>query len=619
MAEIARNYHNDLQSDGDDIPQERRQQAANEVLNEITPKPGAPGMARLATMLEKTDIERSLNEAARGRAAGIEGIPMEFWTRMRNMFREAAKLPKDPQRETCNIVKILTVVFNDIETHGVKEATDFAAGWMCPIYKKKDATDIANYRPITVLNSDYKLFTRALNNRLSEVAGQLIHKDQTGFVKGRHITDPIYLAIEVLEYAEEELQNGAIVALDQEKAYDKTLHTYLWQTLQRFGIPNLFINTVKSLYRFANTCVIINGETSSFFCVRRGVCQGDPLSCLLFNLAIEPLAEMPRNSGLRGYLIPGTAERMIVQLFADDTTVYLHETDEFGVLQRILDKRCLASGARFNVAKTEIVPYGTEDYRAQLAESHRLNPESQAFPPNVNPARDGESKRLLGAQVGNKVDAFMIWTPLLDSIRTSLEHANHIHSTFEERCRIAQMIVASKTQYFTQVNGMPPEILKQILKMMRGYLSGGKSRLPINMETLMAPKEEGGLGLVDVEARNEAIELTKFGILMERDTEKQPAWAKIAAHRLSQHPVGTELKEETHRALYLQSWHPNQDKVPQHLCRTMAAVRKYGVVFDTNEPQLPVWHHFGARPGVNQINNGIRQKCLRKNKLCDKH
>jgi Reverse transcriptase (RNA-dependent DNA polymerase) len=68
--------------------------------------------------------------------------------------------------------------------------------------------------------------------------------------------------------------------------YDKITHEFLWATLQKFDFPIHFINTVKYLYASAETHVIINGEISSPFRVCCGVQQGDPLSCLLFNLAI---------------------------------------------------------------------------------------------------------------------------------------------------------------------------------------------------------------------------------------------------------------------------------------------------------------------------------------------
>jgi hypothetical protein len=89
-----------------------------------------------------------------------------------------------------------------------------------------------------VLNTDYNIFTKALTNKLSRIAPALIHRDQAGFMKGRKIVDQIYLAMEAIEYAEEDLRNGAIVALDQEKAYDKTSHRYLWETMRKRGIPH---------------------------------------------------------------------------------------------------------------------------------------------------------------------------------------------------------------------------------------------------------------------------------------------------------------------------------------------------------------------------------------------
>ena len=82
-------------------------------------------------------------------------------------------------------------------------------------------------------------------------------------------------------------ENGTIVTLDQEKVYDKIDHTYLLDTLNTFNLPNLFISTIESLYKNAHTAIMINGVLSCTYKETRGVRQGDPLSCLLFDLAIE--------------------------------------------------------------------------------------------------------------------------------------------------------------------------------------------------------------------------------------------------------------------------------------------------------------------------------------------
>jgi hypothetical protein len=146
-------------------------------------------------------------------------------------------------------------------------------------------------------------------------------------MKGRKIEDQVKLAKFLLNYAEAAEENGLIVALDQEKAYDRINHAYLLEVLNHMGFPPKFCNIIQNLYSHAETVVMIDGEISAPFIVKRGVRQGDPLSCLLFNLAIEPLACLIRNSNLKGIRIPGTDQDLVVSLFADDTSVYLSSAD----------------------------------------------------------------------------------------------------------------------------------------------------------------------------------------------------------------------------------------------------------------------------------------------------
>lgn len=98
---------------------------------------------------------------------------------------------------------------------------------MCPLYKKNEQTDIANYRPITCLNTDYKIFTKALTTRLSFVIKDLIYPSQAGFIPEWSITDQTKLIRMMIQYAKAVEQNRLIVAFDQEKAYDRIEHDYL--------------------------------------------------------------------------------------------------------------------------------------------------------------------------------------------------------------------------------------------------------------------------------------------------------------------------------------------------------------------------------------------------------
>jgi hypothetical protein len=272
-----------------------------------------------------------------------------------------------------NILGFLAEVYRDIEDFGLTPGSNFNTGWLCPIFKKGDTGLISNYRPITLLNTDYKLMTKAYSIRLMNVAPALIKPDQAGFMKGRKIEDQVKLAKFLLNYAEVAEEDGVLIGLDQEKAYDRINHDYLLRVLDHMRFPPKFSKTVKTLYTNGKTMAMVNGELSKPYVVTRGVRQGDPLSCLLFNLAIEPLACLLRESDIEGILIPGTSKHLIVSLFADDTTVYLKSTDSMKTLWNILNLWCAASTARFNEHRTILVPFGNPSYREKVITERRIN------------------------------------------------------------------------------------------------------------------------------------------------------------------------------------------------------------------------------------------------------
>jgi hypothetical protein len=144
------------------------------------------------------------------------------------------------------------------------------------------------------------------------VAPSLVHPNQVRFMKRRKIEDQIKLAKFLLNYGEAAEKDGIIVALDQEKVYDRINHSYSLMVLEHMGFPPKFRTTVEAFYTNAETVVIINAEMSDPYRVIRGVRQGDPLSCLLFNLVVEPLACLIRNSSLKAIKIPRKDEDLII-------------------------------------------------------------------------------------------------------------------------------------------------------------------------------------------------------------------------------------------------------------------------------------------------------------------
>lgn len=624
MAEIARKYHHDLLKDRIPPEEPERQEYINKNLRNISKDQKLPSAdkERLAEQISYNEVATALKKSDNNTSAGINGILYEFWKIMHGEHCKSKKLT--PLEKTFDAVGVLTAVYNDIKTNGVATGSNFATGWMCPLYKKKDKRNIANYRPITLLNTDYKIFTKALASKLSIVVHKIIHKAQAGFIPGRSIFDQVRLTSLMLRYAEATKENGMIIALDQEKAYDKIRHDYLWATMRKYNIPESLIKTVKELYESAETHIMINGTLSDTFEVNRGVRQGDPLSCLLFDIAIEPLANVMRKSDkLRGYEIPGVEEKLIATLFADDTTVYLSEGDKFSDLEEILESWCKASGARFNVDKTEIIPCGTEEHRVRMLTERTHNPNFPKLAENMRIAKEGEATRTLGGWVGNKVNEISVWSKTIDKINKNLTRWKKGHPTIKGKKHIIQMIIGGMTQYLTTVQGMPKEIERNLEKTLKDFIWDDK-RSAINLKTLTLPIEKGGHGILDIPIRNEAINLiwTKSYMTI---NENRPIWAFVADVLIQRSIPKTGKKHIDPRLAqnpFLQKWKPalhEKNRVTESLRKMIKTAIKHNINIDAirvserAKMNIPVWYHLGSEQHPTGLHRRQAAECLKTN------
>jgi exonuclease III len=621
MAEIARNHHDGIQRDGLGEDQEAREESIRVSQSKVESKLDNQQKAEMAQRIRESEVIGAIRAAPPGKAAGLDGIPAELWREMAHDYDEAEKKEPRPSPMPPNIAKILTKVYNDIEEHGIEPGTEFNEGWMCPIFKKSERSEIANYRPITVLNTDYKIMTKAITTRLTGVIDSLIDTDQAGFIPKRSIFDQVKLAKLVLKHSEATEYNGAIVALDQEKAYDKIAHDYLWRILIAFNMPQNFINTVKRLYTNAHTSVMINGVLSQSFKIIRGVRQGDPLSCLLFNLAIEPLACAIRQSNLKGLKVPGQDKRLIVKLFADDTTVYLSSDDDLNHLHDILTNWCTASRAKFNITKTEVIPIGSPGYRSWVHHARKLHGTHGAVRESMRFNRDGEPVRILGAWIGNKIDNAVPWAPVVEKIERALDRWDRGHPTLEGRRLIVQMIVGGTTQYLAKVQEMPERITKKLTDMIWEFIWEGNQRsAPVNREVMHAQLLEGGKKILDLQARNEAIQLTWLQSYM--STTNRPTWAYFAdaLFQMAAPISGRQIDETAASNPFLQSWRPRtatNSPLPKELASMVKTAEKHGVKLDAiaigREVKLtmPVWFHIEESPYMKQVTNRPAARCLR--------
>lgn len=131
--------------------------------------------------------------------------------------------------------------------------------------KLQDANSVRQFRPVCLLNVDFKCFTKTLTNRLVPVAQKIVGENQTGFVKGRNILEGVVVLLEVLHELNKSKKRGLILKIDFEKAYDMVNWSFLETVMIGRGFPSKWVEWVMQTVKDGKVCINVNGERSPFF------------------------------------------------------------------------------------------------------------------------------------------------------------------------------------------------------------------------------------------------------------------------------------------------------------------------------------------------------------------
>ena len=191
----------------------------------------------------------------------------------------------------------------------------------------KDKQFLKNWRPITPLNSEYKIASSCITERLKTVLHKLIGEDQKGFLKGRYIGENIRLVYDTLMYTGKHQIPGLLLMVDFEKAFDSVAWSFIEKPLSAFNFGNDIKRWVSTFYANIKSCISVNGNYSEWFDVKRGTRQGDLLSPYLFLICSEILSLMiQQNENIHGIKV--LDEEILLTQFEDHTTFFLEGRQE---------------------------------------------------------------------------------------------------------------------------------------------------------------------------------------------------------------------------------------------------------------------------------------------------
>jgi hypothetical protein len=222
---------------------------------------------RLDGEITLEELDFSLEGANLNSAAGLDGINTKFIRRYWSIFRAPLKRYAD------------TVFLKGILTHSFKTAI------IKLIPKKGAPADIRKWRPISLLGCMYKILSRVINNRLKSVINRFLSRAQKGFTNHRYIQEVLINVCETIGFCNDQGIGGALLSIDQSRAFDTISHKYMTEVYKFFGFGETFINYLNTLGTGRTASIIFeDGSLSYEFLLETGRPQGDSSSPLQYNM-----------------------------------------------------------------------------------------------------------------------------------------------------------------------------------------------------------------------------------------------------------------------------------------------------------------------------------------------
>lgn len=453
-----------------------------------------------APKVSEKEIREALKHMASGRSPGVDGLPVEAYRHHRDV-----------------LAALLARLFTAIGTTGqVPDA--FLLGAITFIHKKGPKSDPANYRPITLLNSDYRTLTRVLASRLGPALGKAVGREQCAFLPGRRIGEAIQLLQLLPDLLRREGREAVVAFTDFSKAYDTVSRPFLFEAMEAMGAGPGLLKWAKLLLTDTQAVAVVNGYISAPAAFLAGVRQGCPLSPLLYLFIGQALLSWLRHSGF-GTNVGGV--RIVQGQYADDATPILESLQQVQPFHSAMQTFGEATGQRLNASKTQLL---------------RIGQIKQAPEVPTQPYRVVQEATTLGIRFSNSAPTPAqlkeYWQPKLDNVYKCLQKLARMPLSTFGRAFGAGGYALSTLLYHAEYMGLPPPgLLKQLKARVAAIVDRkGQQLTGVTGSLLAGSPLEGGFGLLPLEQHTRA-RAAKWGLTLLSSPTRDwppPPWVTVA-------------------------------------------------------------------------------------------
>ena len=454
------------------------------------------------------EVQHTIKKMAKGKSPGTSGFAIDlyivFWQKIKEHFME-----------------MLNFVLKSKHLH-----ESALTGIISLLPKKdRDLKKVQSWRPIVLLNSDFKIISKVIAERIKPLLPNLIHKDQSGFVAGRNIADNLRKILDIFEYADKENMKGLFIAVDFLKAFDRVHYQSVYRTLEWMNFGPKIIEWIEILFTDFKLCTVNNGYTSAYFTPTRGLFQGNPIASILFVILIEPLAIMLRNSKKIKGLKIRDIEYLLIQ-FADDLGLFLDfDQRTWSEVEQIFARFQKMSGMLINYEKTSVYRLGS------------LRNSNAKFYSQKQMTWSNKPIKVLGLVVSmNQQEVYdNNIKPILAKIESILKLWAIRGLSLFGKIQVLNSLIASLFVYPLAVTKMlSTKDLAWLDSKINNFLwNERRPKIPLNI--LRGLKANGGAGLVNIGARDCALKLQWISKLFNNYEIKNLAYAML------DNPLGDEL------------------------------------------------------------------------------